>query len=280
MARKEYYRGIEDPIAGTFKLAEEVSQKADQIMFKSIFSLFFVWFGLVATGLLMITFLFSGNFFLFLIFLSVFIAGLVTVWLLGSIRGFLKRASFRFSAIQSMREGPPFYNIPKAKTKTERFLKYLKKENKAFNTLLKKRPELLRKDSHIVGRKKRHHFDAFIIKKPSFLHGLHKRGNPGYALYIKEYRHVPNEKDIRSLMREITDIFQKNKIYPNRVVLIFKAKSGYSGLEDEVYDWLVDEKIKIPGQLKRHVNIQVVAELVEGTYEFIPFIPELKDYLP
>ncbi len=280
MARKEYYRGIEDPIAGTFKLAEEVSQKADQILFKSIFSLYFVWFGLIATGLLMITFLINRNFFFFLIFLSVFIAGCVTVWLLASIREFLKRASFRFSAIQTMRDGAPFHKIPKARTKTERFLKYLKNENKAFSTLIKKRPELVRKDSHIVGRKKRHHFDAYVVKKPTFLHSIHRSGHPGYALYIKEYQRAPKEKEIRTLVKELTDIYQKNKIYPNRVVMIFKAKGSYGGLDDEVYDWLVDERIKIPGQLKRHVNIQVIAELPDNTYEFIPFIPELKDYLP
>jgi hypothetical protein len=81
-------------------------------------------------------------------------------------------------------------------------------------------------------------------------------------------------------MRALGDIHQNNRIYPNRVVMLFKAGSGYRGLDDEVYDWLVEEKIKVPGQLKRHVNIQAVAELPEGNYEFIPFIPELKGYLP
>jgi hypothetical protein len=280
MARKEYYRGIEDPIAGTFKLAEEVSLKADQILFKSIFSLYFVWFGLVATGLLMLTFLIQGNLFLFVIFLSVFIAGLVTVWLLGSIRSFLKRASFRISAIQSMREGPPFHKIPKGKTKTDRILKYLKKENESYSALLKRRPELLRKDSYIVGKKKRHHFEAFVIKKPSIIYRILGLGRPGYSLYIKEFKRAPDERDIRDLVKELTDIYQKNRIYPNRVMMLFKARSGYKGLDDDAYDWLVEDRIKIPGQLKRHVNIQVVTELPEGTYEFVPFIPELKDYLP
>lgn len=280
MARKEYYRGIEDPISGTFKLAEEVSLKADKIMFKSIFSLYFVWFSLLISGLLMLTFLINGNFPLFLIFLSVFAAGLVTVWLLGSIRSFLKKASFRFSAIQTMRDGPPFYKIPKGKNKTERFLTYLNKENKAFASLVYKKPDLLRKDAYISGRKKHHHFDAFLIKKPTFLHSIHKRGNPGYAFFLREYKKTPTEKNIKKMVRELTDLYQRTKIYPNRVVMIFKAGGGYRGLEDDAYDWLVEEKIKIPGQLKRHVNIQVVAELPEGTYEFVPFIPELKDYLP
>ena len=215
-----------------------------------------------------------------MIFLSVFIAGLVTIWLLGSIRSFLKKASFRFSAIQTMRDGPPFHKIPKGRRKTERFLKYLNKENKAFASLVYKKPDLLRKDAYISGKKKHHHFDAYLIKKPTFMHGLHKRGNPGYALFIREYKRAPTELNIKKMVKELTDIYQGTRIYPNRVVMIFKAGSGYRGLEDEAYDRLVDEKIKIPGQLKRHVNFQVVAELPEGTYEFVPFIPELKDYLP
>jgi hypothetical protein len=97
---------------------------------------------------------------------------------------------------------------------------------------------------------------------------------------MREYKKAPTEKNIKKMVKELTDIYQRTKIYPNRVVLIFKAGGGYRGLEDDAYDWLVDEKIQIPGQLKRHVNIQVVAELPEGTYEFVPFIPELKDYLP
>jgi hypothetical protein len=228
----------------------------------------------------MLTFLINGNFPLFLIFLSVFAAGLVTVWLLGSIRSFLKKASFRFSAIQTMRDGPPFYKIPKGKNKTERFLTYLKKENKAFAALVYKKPDLLRKDAYFSGRKKHHHFDAYLIKKPTFLYKLHKRGNPGYAFFLREYKKAPTVKNIKKMVSELTDIYQRTKIYPNRVVLIFKAKGGYRGLEDEAYDWLVEEKIVIAGQLKRHVNFQVVAELPEGNYEFIPFIPELKDYLP
>ncbi|MGA1873048.1 MAG: hypothetical protein ACMUHY_05190 [Thermoplasmatota archaeon] len=280
MSKTEYYRGIEDPIQGTFKLAEEVSSKADRILFNSIFSLYFTWFGTIVSGIIMLAFLFSGKLFLFLIFLSVFAAGLVTIWLLGTVRLFLRKASFRFSAIQKMRDGPPFHKIPKGKTKTERFLKYLKKENRAFTRMLKRRPELLRKDAYIVGKKRRHHFDACTVRKPTPLRFLHRSGNPGYSLFIREYKKEPMEEDIREMVRSLSDIHQKNGIYPNRVVLLFRARSSYRGLDDEIYDWLVDERIKLPGQLKRFLNIQVVAELPEGNYEFVPFIPEIEGYLP
>jgi len=280
MAKSDYYRGIEDPIRGTFDLAEEVSSKADRILFNSIFSLYFTWFCVVVTGMLSLTFLFQGRIFWFFIFFSVFCAGIVTIWLLGSVRGFLKKASFRFSAIQSMRDGPPFHKIPKGKTMTERFVKYLRKENKAFDRLLKNRPELLRKDAYLVGRKKRHHFDGVVIRKPTPLRKIHRQGSPGYSMFIRETKRAPGEEDVKKFIRSMSDIYQKNGIYPNRAVMIFKAKGSYRGLDDTVYDWIVDERIQIPGQLKRFVNLQVIAELPEGTYDFVPFIPELEGYLP
>jgi hypothetical protein len=118
------------------------------------------------------------------------------------------------------------------------------------------------------------------VKRPTPLHKLHRRGSPGYSLFIREFKRPPDEKKIREVIRELSDIYQKNKIYPNRIILLFNAGSRYNGLDDELYDWLVDERLKLPGHLKRYLNIQVVAELPEGSYDFVPFIPELKGYLP
>ncbi|MFW3145686.1 MAG: hypothetical protein ACMUIE_02610 [Thermoplasmatota archaeon] len=280
MSKKSYYRGVEDPISGTFQLAEEISSKADKVLSRFYFSLYFTWFSIFVVGLLMLTFLFRGQLFMFLIFLSVFISGFVTIWLLATTRDFLKKASFRFSAVQAMREGPPAHKIPSGRTKAERFVKYLQKENRMFSRLLKKKPEVLRNDAYIVGRKRRHHFDAFITMKATPFHRLHRRGFPGYAIYIREYRKPPTNRDVIDLTKELSDIYRKNRIYPGRVVLLFRGSRKYSGLEPELYEELTDTKITLPGVLDRKLNLQVVAELPEGDYDFTPFIPELNNYLP
>jgi hypothetical protein len=280
MSKKDFYRGIEDPISGTFQLAEEVSRKADRIVFNSIFSLYFVWFSLIVAGLLTLTFFLQGKVFFYLISLSVFLTGIITVWLLGSVRKFLRKASFRFSAIQAMREGPALYRIPKGRTRTDRFLSYLQDQNSSFAALMKRRPELLRKDGYVVGKRKRHHFDAFILRKAGLLNSLFGMGRPGYSMFIKEQKGAPGAEDIKELIKELQDIYQKQKVYPNRVAVLFKAHSRYSGLDEEVYDLLVEKGIVIPGVPKRKVNFQIVAELPDGNYDFVPFIPELKGYLP
>jgi hypothetical protein len=280
MSKKEYYRGIEDPISGTFQLAEEVSKKADRIVFNSIFSLYFVWFSLIVAGLLTLTFFIQGKVFFYLISLSVFLTGIITVWLLGTVRKFLRKTSFRFSAIQAMREGPAYHRIPKGRSRTDRFLSYLKEQNRSFSALMKRRPELLRKDGYVVGRKERHHFDAFILRKAGPLNSLLGIGRPGYSLFIRETKKAPGIEDIKELGKELQDIYQKQKVYPNRVAVIFKARSRYSGLDEEAYDLLVEKRISIPADPKRKVNFQVVAELPDGNYDFVPFIPELKGYLP
>lgn len=280
MSRKEYYRGMEDPISGTFELAEEVSNKADKVLSRFGFTLYFTWFSLIVAGLLMLAVLSNGQLFLFLVILSVFISGIVTVVLLRTTRDFLKKASFRFSAIQRMREGPPSYSLPKGKNKTERFLHYLKKNNSMLRRMLKRRPELLRKDAYIVGRKEKHHFDAFLIIKPSLVYRIIRRGDPGYALFIREYKRAPLENDIKGLLKDLSDINKRTKVYPSRVVLLFKAGRGYSGLDEDAYDMITSSRITLPGVFNRKMNMQVVGEMPEKVYDFTPFIPELEGYLP
>ncbi|MEA3558609.1 MAG: hypothetical protein U9R75_05080 [Candidatus Thermoplasmatota archaeon] len=280
MTRKEYYRGMEDPISGTFELAEEVSNKADRVLSRFGFALYFTWFSLIVAGILMLAVLSNGQFFIFLVMLSVFVSGIVTVWLLRNTREFLRKASFRFNAIQRMREGPPAYSVPKGKNKTERFLNYLRKNNRAFSKMMRKRPEHLRKDAYIVGKKGRYHFDAFLVIKPSLIHRFVKRGYPGYAIFVREYKRAPGEKDLKRLLRELADIRKRTKVYPSRVVLLFKAGGGYSGLDEEAYEMITSSRVTLPGVYNRRMNMQVVGEMPEKVYDFTPFIPEIKGYLP
>jgi hypothetical protein len=228
----------------------------------------------------MLSVLLNGQLFMFLVILSVFVSGIITVWLLRNTREFLRKASFRFSAIKRMRDGPPAYRIPKGKNKTDRFLSYLRKNNKMLKRMLGRRPELLRKDAYIVGKKKRHHFDAFILIRPSLLYRFLKKGDPGYGLFIREYKGTPNQKDIKDLLGELSDIFRRTNVHPNRVVMLFKAKGGYSGLDDDAYEMITGDSVHLTGRPRRKVNLQVVGEMPEKVYDFTPFIPEMEGYLP
>ncbi|MGA1821872.1 MAG: hypothetical protein ACMUIG_05040 [Thermoplasmatota archaeon] len=281
MKKRDYYRGIEDPISGTFNLAEEISERSESILTYSVFATVFVYFGLIMVFILMLAFLFNGQFFVALIFLSVFITGIITAWLMQTLREFLRKVSFRHAAIKAMRDGPPMIRIPGGKTRSERFVEYLKENNRAFKTLLRKRPEVLRKDGYVVGRSgNRYHFDTFVILKPSMLYKLIRKGYPGYGLFIREFRTVPRKSDIEQLTKELSDLHSKTKLHPNRVVVIFRARSNYSGVDDDIYEMIVDNDLSLDGKGRKRLNIQLVGELSEGVYEFIPFIPELPNMLP
>jgi len=281
MKRWQIYRGVEDPISGTFNLAEEITERSERIIFLSRFALYFVWFSIILYILLALTFLTQGNFFMLLIFLSLIVTGIITAQLLKSLRKFLSASTFRYSAIKAMREGPPAYSIPKGKNKSERFLEYLKENNKTFRRMLKYRPEVLRKDAYSVGRKgKRYHFDAFIQKKPSIIYKLFKLGYPGYSIYIREYKKSPTMEELKIIVRELDDITANGKAYPHRVIMITKGGANYSGIDDDVYDKLTEGKIWLKGHKEKRINLQLVVELSNGYYEFIPFVPELPGVLP
>jgi hypothetical protein len=280
MKNRGMYRGIEDPIQGMFGLADEISKRSEGILFRSIFATIFVYFGLFVIGLLFLAFLIQGNIFFALVFLSVLVTGIVTLRLLKSLREFLRKVTFRYSAIMAMREGPPIHEVPKGKNATERMLSYLKENNAAFRKMTKERPELLHKDAHVVGRSgKRYHFNAFALVSPSIRFRITGKGYPGYAMYIREYQNVPRKQDIEALVSEMDDIRKKNGVIPRRVIMLFSAPADYSGLPDGSYDALTGG-FDLPGKKGEKLNIQAVAEVGRDYYDFVPFIPELRNMLP
>lgn len=276
--KRDYYRGVEDPISGTFKLAEEVSSNADKILFYSNFALVFAWFSFFVITLLMIVFLRQRDLFFGAIFSSIFVTGIITIWLLTTLRKFLSRVSFRYDTIMAMREGSPLIKVPSGKNMTGRFLSYLKRNNRSFKGLLKRRPEVLSKDAYLPGKSgRRHHFHAFVRISPSILYRTIRRGHHGYLLFIREYKKTPALDDLKGLEKDLSDLHDKYGQSPDRVVLLFKGRKGYCGVDDDIYDRIVGENITIGN---RRINLQLVAELSDGAYEFIPFIPELPKMLP
>jgi len=280
MKNRGMYRGIEDPIQGMFNLADEISSRSEGILFRSVFASIFAYFGLLVMGLLLIVFLIQGNVCLSLVFLSVLVTGVVTIGLLRNLREFLRKVTFRYSALMAMREGTPIHNIPEGRDPSERFMNYLRSENPAFKKLVKDRPEHVHKDAHLVGKSgKRHHFNIHVRIPPSIRYRLFGSGYGGYSLYIKEYTRVPTVNDIESLVQDLQDVTRVSRVRPRRVVMLFKASKEYAGLSDDAYDMLI-QGIQMPGKGKETLNLQAVAEVAGQHYDFVPFIPEMRNMLP
>jgi len=280
MRSRGMYRGVEDPIQGVFNLADEISNRSDGILFRSVFATVFVYFGLFVMFLLFLTSLIQGLWFIALVLLTMMVTGFITLRLLKGLRDFLRKVNFRYSAILAMREGPPVHELPKGKGPAERFMNYLKEANPAFRKLSKDRPELIHKDAHLVGRSgKRYHFDVHVMAPPSLRFRILGRGYGGYALFVKEYGMIPGKKDVDDLVEALADIHKVTKVLPRRVVMVFKAPSSYKGLPDDAYEMLV-QGVPSPMRKGDMLNVQAVAEVGGKYYDFVPFIPELRNMLP
>lgn len=276
MKAKENYRGIEDPIGGIFDLAEKVSERSTRLLLYSHFALIYT---LTSLFFILILAFAVKNAFVTMVLAAIFLLGFVALFLLISLKGFLNEFSFRYAAIKAMREGPSQAKVPEGRSPSERFIAHLRATNRSFDRLLKRTPEVLRKDAYVKGASgKRYHYDAFIIIKPPLISRLIRRSG-GYSLFIKELKGEPKEEDVRRVMEELADISRAHRVLPSRVSLIFKAPPGYSGIDEELYRKVVDEGVHLPGRRER-LNFQIVAELEDGTYDFIPAIPDLPGVLP
>jgi len=98
-------------------------------------------------------------------------------------------------------------------------------------------------------------------------------------MYIREYQNVPRKQDIEALVSEMDDIRKKNGVIPRRVIMLFSAPADYSGLPDGSYEALTGG-FDLPGKKGEKLNIQAVAEVGREYYDFVPFIPELRNMLP
>lgn len=276
MKAKERYRGVEDPIRGIFDLAERVSEASGRFLLYSNFALIFT---LTSLFFILLLALAVRNIFVSMVLAAIFLLGFVALFLLISLKRFLNEFSFRYSAIKAMREGPPQARVPEGRNPTERFITHLRSTNNSFDRLLKRTPEVLRKDAYVKGASgKRYHYDAFIIIRPPLISRM-IRGSEGYSLFIREIESEPKMEDVRRVAEELADISRAHGVLPSRVTLIFKAPPGYSGIDEELYRMVVDEGVRLPGR-KERINFQIVAELEDRTYDFIPVIPDLPGVLP
>jgi hypothetical protein len=94
-------------------------------------------------------------------------------------------------------------------------------------------------------------------------------GHRDYALYVRFYDHVPDVGDIEGFVSEVMDCVKRTRVRPSRVVALCQ---GEGEIGDELYEKLISMKWDIP--------VQVIMEMPDGTYDFIPFIAPRHDGLP
>ena len=234
-----------------------------------------VLFALAITAGVFDVLAFRGSLFFGLILVPFFFLGLVTMGYLREISEFFDYYTLRHRIVKSVRDADPVAHIPDGTDATQRLLRFLASRNTEIDVLLRTpgaaaTPALLQGKSRMM-----YEFDAYVHRAPSPLWQLLGFGSPGFAVYVKSFPHPPTVTDLKSVRRAVEDVSAATKVPPSRVIALWREE-GDAKLDDDAYSFVTQEVVatrRLGTTLS--CSLQSIAETADGTYDFIPFIPEL-----
>ena len=217
---------------------------------------------------------FRADLLLGLILVPFFFLGLITMGYLREISEFFDYYALRHRIVKSVRDADPIAHIPDGTDATQRVLRFLASQNPSLDPLLRTpgamaSPAILRGKSGMM-----YGFDAYMVRVPSGTWRPLGIGFPGYAVFVKAFPSPPTRKDLEAMKRGVEDVCSATRVPPARVIAVWRAE-GEAHLQAEAYEFLTKEVVRISRFGKKFAcSIQSVAETSDGTYDFIPFIPE------
>ena len=129
---KKDVRAVENPISAMFDLSEDVAQQAPNIKSLVHYASAFIIVWLIINLFLGLALLVTGQLFLMLIMLVLFIMGVTSLILLRRINHFFKYFVARQRAITAVRQMDPMVYAPKGNNVTERLVTYFRASIPAF----------------------------------------------------------------------------------------------------------------------------------------------------
>ncbi len=204
-----------------------------------------------------------------------FFLGLVAMEYLREVHSFFEYYALRHRIVKSVRDADPVAYIPAGSDATQRVLAFLASRNPAIGHLLGSpggvvSPAILPGKSGMMYR-----FDVLVRRAPTSLRGLLGFGSPGSAIYVKSFTAPPSLGDLRAIQRAVEDISLATRIPPVRVIAVWRA-DGDAKLSDDAYEFLTREVVRVTLFGVEHTcSLQSIEENPDGTYDFIPFIPEI-----
>lgn len=228
---------------------------------------------LVAGAFDVMTFRDAG--FLFgVILVPFFFLGLVTLGYLREVHAFFEYYALRHRIVKSVRDEDPVAYIPDGKDATQRVLAFLASRNPAVAEVLRapgavSPPGILRGRTGMM-----YQFDAYVQAPPTGLRGFLGFGSPGSTIFVKSFGAPPSLTDFQAIKRAIEDVSMATGVPPARVIAVWKAGAD-AKLSDEAYEFVTKEVVRVSLLGKVHeCSLQSIEENPDGTYDFIPFIPE------
>ncbi len=209
------------------------------------------------------------------ILVPIFFLGLLALGNLREIGEYFDYYTLRHRIVKGVRDADPVVRIPEGRDPVQRILAFLAGQSREVQGLLGA-PGAVVAPATLRGRSGYPHaLDAYVQKSPTGLRGWAGIGSPGFAIFVRAYPAPPALADLQALKRAVEDVTAVSGIPPSRVIALWRAE-GDAHLSDDAYAFLTREVVHVAGLGRESAcSLQSIAETGDGTYDFIPFIPEV-----
>ena len=227
---------------------------------------------LVVAVILMLTFR-GPSFVLGAVLVSLFYLGMVILDLVRDARSFFDYYALRYRVVRAVRDADPVVLVPQGTTPVDRLLTLLAQRSAAVAAMLSQ-PQFVRRPAILAGRTGvAYQLDAFLMWPGGTLAPLGV-GPTGSAVYVKAFERAPARADLEALRRAVEDVSQAVHLPPGRVIALWKS-DGKTDVPEETYAFLTNEVVRVPLRGRTYAtSMELVVEMPDGTYDFIPFIVE------
>ncbi len=247
-------RSGEDAISVLFSSLEDLAKSSAKMNKRILRSFYLLLFWLFIALFLWAFAIIDLNIFDILSYLLLIAVVIVVMIYLVEIREKLATVVSRYQVYEYLQNME--LKIPEGNDEVERFLNYLD-QSFQFRRRIEERKGKIMKNYEISGV----NFDVYAEIKGKALGKI--RGVKSYSFYLKKLD-SPTLDDVKKITEVAKENSDKKKLEIGRIVLIAK------NVDEEVYNYAVNSEIPV----------QIVMEMEDGTYDFIPFIGPRPDLLP
>ena len=272
---KQDVRAVENPISAVIDLGEEVYTRLPEFRRMTLYALVFIGFFLVLLFFLIIAgiviLLTQDGPGLLIASLVFFVIGLLAFRKLRRSRDFFRYYEARHKAIRAVRD-EEVVRVPLGPDPEGRLLAYLASRDPGLAAAVKQ--GRIQRNSSLPGKRGSYPFALSAIRASDLFHDLFKMGDAGCAVFVRTSTRYPVLKEIMDFETAVKDVCEKSSVAPTRAVWLVHSAS--EPLSEDVYDYVVKKVVEVDrGFITKDVHVcslQVVTEISDGTYDFIPFV--------
>jgi len=214
-----------------------------------------------------------------IVLVALLFLGMTILDLVEDARALFAYHALRYRVIRAVRDADPIVHVPQGATPVARLLASLRDRNPTIAEMLA-HPQAARSPAILTGKSGvAYEFDAFVTWPAGMLapFGI---GPRGAAVYVKAFGHAPARADLEALRRAVEDVSLALRMPPTRVIALWKS-DGTHDVPEEAYTFLTTEVVSafVRGR-KASCSMELVTEMPDGTYDFIPLIVEASPAAP